>query len=126
MEVLFEALFEFALQIVLELLVEFGLRRAGGGDRKPVSPWLAAVGYVLLGVAVGWVSVLVFPTLFLQSPAARWANLLLAPIAAGAVMALLGSWRRRKGQRLVRLDTFAYGYLFAVAMAVTRVALGDG
>jgi hypothetical protein len=40
-------------------------------------------------------------------------------------MALLGAWRARRGQDLIRLDRFAYGYLFALAMAAMRFALGD-
>ena len=31
-----------------------------------------------------------------------------------------GQWRVRRRQRLVRLDRFVYGYLFAVALAAVR------
>jgi hypothetical protein len=38
-------------------------------------------------------------------------------------MCLVGAWRLRREQELVRLDRFAYGYLFALAMALVRFYL---
>ncbi|MEQ1630976.1 MAG: hypothetical protein ABL997_01290 [Planctomycetota bacterium] len=123
MEPLFEFLFEVVLQIVFEILFELGLRSAKHADRTPSNPWLAALGYALVGAIAGGISCLLFPALFLSSSWARYANLLLTPIAAGAVMATLGAWRMRKEQRVLRIDRFAYAYLFALAMAVVRVAV---
>ena len=40
-------------------------------------------------------------------------------------MAGIGAWRRRRDQELIRLDRFAYGYLFALAMAAIRFAFGS-
>ena len=36
----------------------------------------------------------------------------------------LDAWRRRREDELVRLDKFAYGYLFALAMALVRFYFG--
>lgn len=58
------------------------------------------------------------------SPMAILADLILTPIAAGAVMAALGAGRRRRDQELIRLNRFPYGFLFAFAMAVVRFAGG--
>jgi len=41
----------------------------------------------------------------------------------GEVLAI-GAWRRRRGQRPVLLDRFAYGYLFALVMALVRLRFG--
>lgn len=68
---------------------------------------------------------MVFPAHFLDSSAARYVNLLLTPIGAGIAMALVGAWRRRREQPLIGLDKFAYGWLFALAMACVRLALCD-
>jgi hypothetical protein len=51
--------------------------------------------------------------------------LVLVPIAAGAAMSLMGAWRRRRDQTLIRLDRFAYGYVFAIAMAAIRFTWGQ-
>jgi hypothetical protein len=122
MEILFEVLFEAVLQIVLEILFELGIRRTKDGSARPASPWLAAFAYILLGAVAGGISLLLFPSLFLKTPAARYTNLLLTPLAAGAVMATLGKWRSHREHRLVRLDRFVYAYLFALTVAVVRVA----
>jgi hypothetical protein len=118
-------LFEMVLQIVGEALFELGIRGVREAfKRPPPSPALAAVGYVILGAIAGAISLWLFPNLFIAPAWARWVNLLLTPVAAGAAMAGLGRLRRRKGQDLVRLDTFAYGFLFALAMAAVRFVWG--
>jgi len=35
-------------------------------------------------------------------------------------MAILGAWRARRGQQVLRIDRFAYGYLFALSIALVR------
>jgi len=47
-------------------------------------------------------------------------NLLLTPVFAGLVMVGVGAWRAKRGDDLLRIDRFAYGYIFALAMAVIR------
>ena len=32
----------------------------------------------------------------------------------------LGAWRARRGDELLRIDRFAYGYLFSFALALVR------
>lgn len=68
----------------------------------------------------GGLSLWVFPALFIQEPWLRVINLLVAPCVAGFVMSALGNYRRRKGQELLRLDTFVYGAVFAFGMALVR------
>lgn len=129
MEILAEIVFgllawlaELVLQLVLELLAELGLRtlREPWRPAREVSPWFAAPGYALYGAAVGAASLWAFPAPWLESHAARIANLLATPLAAGAAMALLGAWRARRGQPLLRLDRFSYGALFAFSLALVR------
>jgi hypothetical protein len=127
MEIIFEILFgfvgEFLLQIVGELLIEMGLHSvddAGRGRASQRSPWLAAVGYVGLGACVGALSLLVFPDLWVTHPTLRMVNLLVSPVAAGVGMALVGKWRAKRGQAVLRIDKFAYGYLFAFGLGFIR------
>jgi len=129
MEVLLEILVQFVgevlLQVVFEVLAEAGLRVFQEPFRKPPNPWLAAVGYGVMGAILGAISLLILPGLLMASREAQIANLILTPLVAGAVMAAIGAWRRRRHQELIRLDRFAYGYLFALAMALVRFSFGD-
>lgn len=119
-EFLFSFFGEFLLQLVVEALLELGLHARAEPLRRARNPWLAAVGYALLGAILAGLSLLVFPTHLVLNRLGQWANLLLAPVAAGLAMAILGAWRTRRGQDTLRIDSFAYGYLFALAFALVR------
>jgi sterol desaturase/sphingolipid hydroxylase (fatty acid hydroxylase superfamily) len=117
---------ELLLQIVFEAIAElFGhalkepFRRS-----RPVQPWLAAMGYLIFGAAAGGLTVWLVPDLFIKAAWLRVANLLLTPIAAGFIMEAIGSWRERREKEVLRLESFAYGFCFAFAMAVVRYAFG--
>lgn len=124
LEFLFEVFGEFLFQILLEALAEAGLHALSDPLRKPPNPWLAALGYLLLGTLVGGVSVLVFPHNMVPVPW-RISNLLVTPVAAGVMMSALGAWRERRGQDRIRIDRFSYGYLFAFGLALVRFYAGN-
>jgi hypothetical protein len=44
----------------------------------------------------------------------------LVPALAGLTMAALGAWRQRRGQELIRLDRFAYAFIFAFVFSLVR------
>lgn len=118
-ELIFELLGEFLLQLLVEVLVEAGFHAMAEPFQRPPNPGWAALGYALLGALLGGLSLLVFPS-NLVPDAWRLANLVLTPVAVGGAIALLGAWRARRGQRVLRMDRFAYGYLFALALAGVR------
>jgi FtsH-binding integral membrane protein len=122
-EVVFQAIAELVLQIVFEVLAEFGMHSVIEVFERRPNPWVAAVGHVILGAVAGLVSLLIFPALLIHSHNAQLASLFITPLLAGGTMSLMGSWRRRRGQAVIRIDRFAYGYLFAVAMALVRYTL---
>lgn len=125
-----EYLILFILEIVLEvigegilgLLAEAGLRSL----REPFVEWesrnpiFAGVGYFLFGLALGGLSLLVFPTPLVRSERFHGINLIITPLLVGLLMSAVGRWRRRQGKSLLRLDTFAYGFIFAFAMSAVR------
>jgi hypothetical protein len=129
MEFLIEILLEFfgetLLQLVFQVLAEVGMHSFHGmrdhdGTRPAVDPWLAGVGYLLLGTVAGGISLWIKPDLFLASSTLRLLNLVATPLAAGLVTVALGAWRRRRDQALIRLDRFVYGFIFAFGMGATR------
>lgn len=129
MEIIFEILFEFfgeiILQIVFQVFAEFGLQSLKAPFQKASNPYLAGIGYAVFGAIAGALSLWAFPVLLLNSYGARVASLALTPFAAGASSTAIGAWRRRRDQELVRLDRFAYGYVFALAMALVRFLFGQ-
>ncbi len=119
-EFLLSFLGEFLLQIVGEVFLEVGLHSLAEPFRREPKPWLAAIGYMVFGAIIGALSLLVFPHYLVASKGLRVANAALSPIAAGLSMALMGKWRARRGQAVLRIDKFAYGYLFALGFALVR------
>ena len=122
-EFLFQVIFEFLLQIFGELLVELGLRSvkepfAEGEARNPI---LAGIGYAVLGLVAGGLSLIFFPRAMVRSASLHGISLLVTPLLAGATMSLVGTWRRRRGERLWRLDSFCYAFVFAFGMALVRL-----
>lgn len=123
-EILFEFLGELLLQVFAEALFEIGLHSLAAPFKRKPNPYLATVGYVLFGALAGGLSLWAFPALFISSQPGRIANAIVTPFLAGGCMATIGAWRRRREQRLILLDRFAYGYLFALAMALVRLRFG--
>ena len=123
-EIIIQFFGELILQLVFELLAELGMHGVREVFRRPSNPWLAACGYVVLGLVAGGLSLWWHPAHFARHLFAQVVILILVPIAAGGAMGLLGAWRRRRGQPVIRLDRFAYGYIFALAMAIVRFKWG--
>ena len=120
MEIILELLFELFLQIVIEILAELGLHSAKETFKRPPNPFFATIGYTIFGATAGALTLLWHPAHFTKTLGTRIAVLVLVPIAAGIAMALIGAWRRCRDQTLIRLDRFAYGYVFALALALVR------
>jgi hypothetical protein len=121
-EAVFQLILEGLLEIGGELLFELGLRGLGettapSEDKNPV---LAGVGYALLGFIAGGLSLLIFPNNFVRSERYHGASLLVSPVLAGLGMAGLGWALRRQGKTVLRLDSFLYGYIFALPIAIVR------
>ena len=110
---------EILLQVFIEGLAELGLQSVTAPFRRRPHPGMAGIGYLLFGALLGATSLLVFPIHFVQG-AWRIVNLAVTPLMAGLLMCLWGRWRRRHGWALLRSDRFAYGYLFALSMALVR------
>jgi hypothetical protein len=117
---LLQAAGELLLQLFVEALVELGSHSVAEPLRRPPNPWLAVLGYALLGAALGGLSLLVFPAYFTPPGMARIANLVLTPVAVGGCMMSSGAWRARRGEALLRIDKFSYGYDFAFSLALVR------
>ncbi|MFZ1606885.1 MAG: hypothetical protein WAT63_06385 [Rhodoferax sp.] len=125
MELLFEVFGEFLLQVVVEALLQGGMHTLAAPFQKQSSPWRAGTAYLVFGAVVGGISVWVLPNYLMSNPQWRVFNAACTPVAAGLCIAALGAWRARRGQAVLRIDKFAYGYLFALAFGLMRFWLAQ-
>ena len=93
---------------------------ASTGMGKATALHLNTLGYLVFGVVAGGISLWVFPSYLMANPQWRVFNAACTPVAAGLCVAALGAWRERRGQTVLRIDKFAYGYLFALAFGLVR------
>ena len=118
-EIILELAGEFLLQAFGEVLLEIGLQSLSEPLRRKPNPWLAAIAYANFGALAGGLSLLVFKEHMVPEPW-RIANLIVTPLLVGAIMSVLGSLRMRRGEPVLGIDRFAYGYVFALAIALVR------
>ncbi|TAJ77464.1 hypothetical protein EPO44_20765 [bacterium] len=88
--------------------------------KRRKNPILASIGYLLLGVVSGALSLIFFPKHSIYGRSWRLLNLLLTPILVGLCMSAWGNFRENRGLDRIRLDSFSYGFVFALGMALIR------
>jgi hypothetical protein len=125
-ELFFGLLLEIA-GIVLEALLEFGvgasiaaLSRSAPVASRTLGKLASGLTYLLFGLMAGWVSVVVLPHPLVPRARIRGLSLVVSPVLTGAAMAASGNALRRKGKRTARIETFGYGFAFALGMAFIR------
>lgn len=123
-ELLLSGLCELGGELLLEVALEFGLsgvkEATGRQNRDPV---LASFGYLLLGAAVGGLTLLAAPERLIPLPAYAprpGLSLVIVPLLAGAAMHAWGSFRKARGHSPTNLATFWGGFAFAFAAALVR------
>jgi len=112
---------ELAGEVLLEGLFELGIesfqRARGRSNRHPVT---AAIGYLLVGAAIGGLWGWLAPARVVSVPLVPGASLLLGPLAAGAAMEAWGRYRRASGRATSNLATWYGGAAFALGIAIVR------
>ena len=114
---------ELLFSVVAEILAEAGFHALAAPFTERPHPALAVVGYTAYGAGLGALSSVVLGEFLVRDPTLAMVNLAASPVVAGLAMMGVGAVRARRGQSLVRLDSFFYGWLFAAAFVLTRFAL---
>jgi len=82
--------------------------------------FLTTIGFAVVGVAAGFSTLLVFPHRLVQPSRFHGISLLISPLIAGLVMSQVGRAVRRQGLEAVEIESFGYGFIFALGMALIR------
>jgi len=114
------------LQLLAEVLADLGMHTLSESlePRKKRNPIVAFIGYALFGAIIGGISLIFFSELLLENKAYSIGNIIITPILGGLMMMSIGIIKRRKHKTILRLDSFLYGYIFALMMALTRYMFG--
>jgi hypothetical protein len=125
MEVIFELLFEvfgeLLIQLIFQLLGVVG-EHALQPYRSPTprSPTASIISHLVIGAALGGLSLLIWRHSMIHGDLARVAYLFLGPVLAGGLSAAVGWLLKRNNHDTVPLERFGYAYLFAFSLSGVR------
>jgi hypothetical protein len=117
-EVLFESVFEIVC-IGLALL----LTRATSSLFKTINdlnPIATTFTLGMLGVLVGFLSVVAYPHPLVHPSRFHGVSVIVSPLITGFAMSQLGRLLRNHGRRVMPIESFGYGFVFAFSMALVR------
>jgi hypothetical protein len=117
-EVFAEMFFEVILGAIVDLIVRS--TRNVVAESNAISPVLAAAGYLLLGTGFGILSVFLFPHTLIHRSRFHGVSLVVSPILTGLLMSQVGRLLRRQGKDSVQIESFGYGFTFALGVAIIR------
>jgi hypothetical protein len=119
---LLELLVEAGGEVLFQLVVELGLDSLAHSAwrRRDANPWLAALGYALLGALAGLLSLWIVPRRLLPASPARGVSLVVSPLVTGLLMRAYGEFRRSRDLPTTGLATFWGGATFAFFLALVR------
>jgi hypothetical protein len=124
LEFLLEAFLELTAAAVLDLASRALLGLFTGiGEAMKDNRALTSFVYALLGVLAGMLSLLLLPhPLIHREHPIRFhgISLLISPIITGVVLSSVGAVMRRWGKKVTPVETFGYGFAFALGMALIR------
>jgi len=118
LEPLLEALFEF----LAAALGDVFLRALGKLFERPETQnsFLATLGHAMFGLALGGLSLVLLPYHMVHPSKIHGASLIISPVIAGALLSLTGALLRKRGKKAIQIESFCYGFVFALAIALMR------
>jgi hypothetical protein len=128
MDVCLELLVYFFAELLLnlggELLGELGAAAANRRRTGKAKPVFMAIGFAILGGLLGWLSLLIFPNLFIKSPALRVVNLFVMPLVVGMIRLGVARWMAGKKEFEFTASPFANAAMFAFFFSWVRLIFG--
>jgi hypothetical protein len=126
--VIAECLGELIVELIMGLIADAlsRLLRRLFVSTKRIGPVLSTTMFALAGVGAGLLSAWLFPHPIVPPSSFHGVSLIVAPLVTGALMGFLGRGIRRRGRRSVAIESFRYGFIFALAVALVRFVLTNG
>jgi len=118
LEIFLEAAFEFAAEFIGALILRGVAAVFDTSEFK--NPLLACIGYLFLGGAAGGLSLLFFPHPLVHPSRVPGLSVVISPVLAGLGMSLVGSTLRKRNKKAMQIESFGYGFAFALGMAFVR------
>jgi hypothetical protein len=118
LEVFAEALFEFLAEFIGVLILR-GLAEVFDTSEFK-NPLMASIGYLFLGGVTGCLSLLLFPHPLFHPSRIPGLSVVLSPVLAGLGMWMVGFTLRKQNKKAMQIESFGYGFAFALGMALMR------
>ncbi|MEQ1762655.1 MAG: hypothetical protein ABL984_05840 [Pyrinomonadaceae bacterium] len=126
-EIIFGFVGELLLEIVVEVLVEFGFHKTAGRLSDSFrSRTFVGLAYTVFGVILGFASLYVFPKIQFDLAVIPALYFIVSPIIAGFSLTTV-SWLIDRGignSVWFKWDKFIFGVVFALGYSLSRVILG--
>ena len=118
-QLFFEVLLEFAGEALLDLLFRATTEILTPADPPHRVRTFFACGF--FGALAGSVSLVIFPHPLFHPSKFRGISLLISPVVTGLGMSAVGAILRKRGKRVVQIESFPYAFAFAFGMALVRL-----
>jgi formate hydrogenlyase subunit 4 len=115
-----EFLLELLLQLAAQAFLDLGFNSINKRLNEYPSPWLTALGCIFIGLLLGALTLLAFPSHFVKNLSLQLANLAVTPIVVGACSATFGRLKSQLGLPMLRVEQFWFAYVFALSFALAR------
>jgi hypothetical protein len=89
-------------------------RPYGRHDARVNNPVLAAIGCLILATISGGLSRLIFPHPLVRPSKVHGISLFISPAITGSLMWMIGYALRRRGKQAAQIESFGYGFAFAL------------
>jgi hypothetical protein len=121
LEAVAEALLEILLGLVAALLSR-AIRRFFVTSHR-FGRVATSLVFAVAGIAAGFLSTAAFPQPLVHPSRFHGVSLLISPLITGLAMAFIGRVAQKRGRKSVPIESFGYGFVFALAIAVVRFFL---
>ena len=89
--------------------------------RTDIDPLFKAIGYGMIGLIIGILSLIFFPTYLIKDQIWRLVSFLITPLIAGLITAMLKVDKLEKQPFILKNHRFYYDFLFAFGWVLARL-----
>ncbi len=129
MEILIEFILELLFDLVLGIVLEFGVHWIGWyiEDIRNLTPrkWLYPLAFAASGFSLGYIVSKFYPAHFLMEPGVAVFVIVVLPVALALILPLLKLLRTRKSLNSLEVDKFFNGYLLMLMFFLARVVFAN-